>query len=314
MSDDKPEEEYTNISAGRYTFTLLNAIANLLYFTDKHPRTVSSDIEVQMAINPDSEEFEIVEIPASDPSIIYFDLPVKKPKDINNVPALSHFPSYSRMTPEQRWIYWNWLQSPSDPIDIGYVFVFYYGLERHLVSGDFDLAFDAILFLQEHHHHYSFEGYSNPALFYSLLTRKRYDRLEEVLYLKGVNGWPVVGIMAANILGMNLTGADLMELASRIKGVNKRYVEGEPELFEEKLNETIKSKYRMDLFPFSERFKLSHVPPQMEAYANYSLSERVYGLPRFCDYAPFADEVKAILAETHATVKAILTERRRRRA
>jgi hypothetical protein len=113
---------------------------------------------------------------------------------------------------------------------------------------------------------------------------------------------------------MDLIGFNLMQIASRIRGVNKRYIEAEPELFEEKLNETIKSKYGTDMFPFSGLFKLSDVPPQMEAYANYSLPDRIYGLPRLCEYAPFADEVKAVLSETHAKVKDILAERRRRKA
>lgn len=45
-----------------------------------------------------------------------------------------YWPSYSTITPEQRWSYLNWLRTGrSDPtVDVGYVVLFFYGLERRL--------------------------------------------------------------------------------------------------------------------------------------------------------------------------------------
>ena len=49
-------------------------------------------------------------------------------------------------------------------INIGYVFIFYYGLERHLFFGDAESAFDMILRLRQRHKNGSFMSYSSSAL------------------------------------------------------------------------------------------------------------------------------------------------------
>lgn len=53
----------------------------------------------------------------------------------NAISVLSHSPNYSRISREQRWTYLQWLaQRRLDPyIDIGYVFMFFYGLEYRVI-------------------------------------------------------------------------------------------------------------------------------------------------------------------------------------
>jgi hypothetical protein len=69
-----------------------------------------------------------------EPSLIDLRLPVSRTSPSTS-PPLGYWPSYARLTPEARRCYLEWLamgrRNPS--IDIGYVFIFFYGLERRLL-------------------------------------------------------------------------------------------------------------------------------------------------------------------------------------
>jgi uncharacterized tellurite resistance protein B-like protein len=101
-------------------------------------------------------------------------LPVGKP--MQEAPgALGYWPSYARISPSQRANYLAWLagnrRAPLD--DIGYAFIFFYGLERRaLVEGkDFDLIFaETNRLLDTYTHSGSFHGYLSRFLGY--LTAK----------------------------------------------------------------------------------------------------------------------------------------------
>ena len=70
--------------------------------------------------------------------MIYVGSLVIRPSDPTAVPTPDYYPSYAGLSPEQRWVYLNWLTDVSQPVYIGYVFLYYYGLERQLLSGDFN--------------------------------------------------------------------------------------------------------------------------------------------------------------------------------
>lgn len=76
------------------------------------------------------------------------------PADVNgDCPPLPYWPSYAEMTPGQRATYLRWLTGgrKSLPPEAGYMFVFYYGLERRaLVEGvDRRLVFDEVMRLRD---------------------------------------------------------------------------------------------------------------------------------------------------------------------
>lgn len=94
-----------------------------------------------------------------------------------SIPIGGYWPSYASLAPDQRSAYLNWLsQGRNDPqADIGYVFLFYYGLERRLLV---DVAEGAapeeevpsmiaeIIRLRTIYHHHSFRFYSDKLLGY----------------------------------------------------------------------------------------------------------------------------------------------------
>ncbi len=52
-----------------------------------------------------------------------------------NVDELPYWPTYGDMNPAQRWVYLKWLESGRrSKVDVGYAFVFFYGLERRLTG------------------------------------------------------------------------------------------------------------------------------------------------------------------------------------
>lgn len=68
-----------------------------------------------------------------DPSVVDLSLPVARSAPTNATP-LGYWPSYRHISAEARRHYLEWLEGGRmSPVDIGYVFVFFYGLERRIL-------------------------------------------------------------------------------------------------------------------------------------------------------------------------------------
>lgn len=84
--------------------------------------------------------------------------------------TMGYWPSYSRISPDARRSYLQWLAGPrSDPQTyIGYVFLYFYGLERRLMIDDSDDAQTVIAevrrLLSVYGHHGSFKRYASELL------------------------------------------------------------------------------------------------------------------------------------------------------
>lgn len=91
--------------------------------------------------------------------------------------TLDYWPSYAKLDPRARRTYLDWLEAGrNDPaIPIGYVFVFFYGLEQRLLLDDARDEAPAILaevrrLLALHGENYSFQSYATKLLALSCLT------------------------------------------------------------------------------------------------------------------------------------------------
>jgi hypothetical protein len=91
--------------------------------------------------------------------------------------TLDYWPSYAKLDPRARRTYLDWLQAGrNDPaIPIGYVFVFFYGLEQRLLLDDARDEAPAILaevrrLFALHGENYSFQSYATKLLALSCLT------------------------------------------------------------------------------------------------------------------------------------------------
>ncbi|MBL8745824.1 MAG: TerB N-terminal domain-containing protein [Phycisphaerae bacterium] len=77
---------------------------------------------------------------AEDPSEIFLDAAVRKPT--GPAPDMGYWPWFSRIAPEQRFLYLHWLASGKAtlPREEGHLFLYYYGLERRLLADGQDRA------------------------------------------------------------------------------------------------------------------------------------------------------------------------------
>lgn len=96
--------------------------------------------------------------------------------------TLTYWQSYDRLDPRARWTYLDWLEGGrTDPnIPIGYVFVFFYGLEQRLLVDDPREEVAAIFeevrrLLSIYGEHYSFQGYASKLLALATVYEPRED-------------------------------------------------------------------------------------------------------------------------------------------
>lgn len=304
--DDKSigKANFSPIHIGNYKLAIPKRTAKLLYLSHEDPpQYMSFGSGISISINFFDNQ---IEIPTDEPSTIYVKLPVKKPDNRKGIPHPDYYPTYNELTPKQRWIYLNWLRNLSEPIDIGYVFLYYYGLERHLLLGDFDLAFDEILYLRKYHHNSSFVSYSNSALLHSCIFRKRPARLKDAFQLLEQGNFENIHLLIAHHLGFDLTAKNLIDISKNIRNINRRYINNNPDLFERILNERLTAKYGSNYFPFSSRYIIADLPKVQDIlFANFSFPSKIQtpDIPNFFEYQPFLNELRSLFKETHEKVK-----------
>ncbi len=108
----------------------------------------------------------------SEPSLLRRSLPITQPLDWEGA-SIGYWPSYATLDREQRATYLEWLsRGRRDPrVGIGYVFIFFYGLERRAFADpdrtdeDLVLLREEVVALREvYGHNRSFAGYSSSFL------------------------------------------------------------------------------------------------------------------------------------------------------
>jgi hypothetical protein len=111
-----------------------------------------------------------------EPSAIDINLP------ISEIPAdpsinIMYWPSYDQLNPNQRKTYLNWLENGGkDAISIGYVFIYYYGLERWLLTEQWETAFNEILRISTIST--KIKDYCKRVLTFIAIIKKRFDLLD----------------------------------------------------------------------------------------------------------------------------------------
>lgn len=288
--DEKPHPSGKEIAPAGETH-LARQLPNidLLYISDKAPGDLSTaDVSITITITEEGVESSSN---TDDPSTIYTRLPVKKPS--GSVEDPGYFPSYARLTPEQRWKYLTWLFDITAPINIGYVYVYYYGLERQLLVGNFDKAFAEILRLKKHHAGGSFDSYSNSALLHSCVYRKRIEKLEEVSGLVSEMSNSV--LLASCQLKLDLSSMQVLQIFNRMPGLNRKYLrEHEPSVIAA-LPAVLKKVYGLEGLPLHSLIQVESIQKARYAlFANTSLPGeiRTPNLPDFFHDPSFVSLIK----------------------
>lgn len=291
-------------------------VLRLLWFSDGPMKNYINSAKHKSQMNVEDFIIEISFMGAEEPSAISLALPIKEPTNIESVERPQYYPSYSSLSPQQRWIYLNWLRNVDKEINIGYVFVFYYGLERHLFFGDAESAFDMILRLRQRHKNSSFMSYSSNALVAACIFHNRPDWFEK--YMQSISDIDEIAvdaiyILAKHALGMGLTARELMKISGKVGFTNHRYIKDESVLFEQELKKLLLEKFSTEEMPLSN-FMLKKCPVvQQMILANYSIDnqQRVINIPSIIENQLFSHTTLELLETAHERVKVLVREYRR---
>lgn len=305
---------YANLQLSNGDYTIPQQVLDLLWFTDGPFRNYVPNFE-GTTIKIGNISIDLSFCTTTEPSAISINLPIRVPTSCNEVARLNYYPSYSGLSPEQRWMYIQWLRDVNVEIDIGYVFILYYGLERHLFFGKSENAFKLILQLRSQHHNKSFLGYSGAALTLSALLHNRPDWF--LAYLQSLPQDPLtdisnVHILAKAVLKLSLTPSEVVAAGRAVGFSNQRYIKDETQLFMATLETVLREQYGQPNMPLAE-YPVNAWPWSKELVsANYSLPEqqRSVNIPSILQNQVFARKVYSLLMSTHEAVKRQLREAR----
>lgn len=255
-----------------------------------------------------------------EPSLISIKEPISIINNISSVERPPYFPTYSQLTPLQRGVYWKLLENPyNTEIDVGFVFILYYGLERHLLEGDFEKAFQVVLKLRDVHPNKSFQSYSACALILTSIARKRADLA--AFFLQSLDkdyelNFPSNMFLLCNYgLDIPLTCKDLMRLAKAFEFENLNYIKKYPELFESHLREIAIKELSSDLLDIKQyltavewrKLKKQSFP----MYANISIQEKTMDIPNIADCFKLKRVIFNLLDAAHNATKIELSTLRK---
>lgn len=251
-----------------------------------------------------------------EPSLIDLNKTVNMPlKEIERPP---YYPTYETLTPEQRYQYWAFLANPyNHSADTGYLFLFYYGLERHLLEGKIEKALEVIVRLRDVHSNKSFQYYSGNAITLSCIKNKRPDLMQRFLdSLDKDHEYHFSNsllLLAFYSFSKPLTSKDIIRLSKSFGYTKTNYTKGYPKLFESILSDRVQSNFGKkeiiltDLIPNISRVESS----RLRLFANMSLINNEIDFTDILTDSKFTKVIHNLLNDTHQQLKLELAEMRK---
>lgn len=259
-------------------------------------------LEVTISYNLSSEE----------PSLISLSYPINISSLTNPLDEIGYFPSYKSLNSKERGIYLKWLKNPLENKDIciGYVFIFYYGLERFLFLENRIDAFDMILQLRKIYTNNSFQHYSLSSLLSYAFATKSEDLITKIM-----TTFPEEISSYTNFKIWNkypLNSQEIIFLASKVGFTNKRYIKLEYNIFKKQLENLLFLKSNTYLFNLNTYDSTNIKLKNIIFTANYSLRELKFEVPDLLENISLKTDLYNILVETHNNTKLFLKEKRRK--
>lgn len=308
-----------------------NKQANLTHYSNKFDEfSVSQDIKDLLWFsdgkfknyNPTKQTIKIgnfgeIVFVQKEPSAISLSKNITKVIDVFKVERMGYFPSYDGMTPEQRYVYWTYLQNPYDKrYDVGYAFVLYYGLERYMTFPEkFEEAFNVVLKLRDVFSNNSFQLYSSTALILLCVAYNRIDLLEKFAksvdkeYERKINA--ELWLFVLNALDKNINARDIIDYYRDFGFTNNNYIKNYSEIFVNELNAIIVKKYPNGLYIHNFiNNPLELKKQQIHIFCNNSLEQKLT-MPLILSNENFVNEIYSLFYETHNAVKEKLKENRK---
>lgn len=284
---------------------------DLLYISyDKDIPRVTRGLSLTIRLDSNGNviiDEEVGQVP--DPSTIYIHLPISEQYE---VPKLPYWPHYIGLTPGQRYVYLKWLRNVEQPIDMGYVFLYYYGLERQLLIGDFERAFDEIVKLRNAHVNKSFHKYSENALVHAAIIRDKVDTLMELHDRTEISGYSNAMFQLAYNAELDLGIKQLILIFHKAFTKSRKAVKENKPLFIDCLASALDRRYGKSSFSLKE-FDISKVKTITEArFANYSFPKDIQQVQivDFYQCKPLMQELQSIFDEAYNLYKSKKAELR----
>lgn len=300
--------------------TLHSDLEGLVWIADGPYNNYTNDSTNKDTIDLGSIKISISFINQEEPSLIYTKQKISKPDDISKIDRPPYFPRYTDLTPEQKWIYLQLLANPYDnSINIGYVFILYYGLERHLLRGDYEKAFRAILKLRDVHSNNSFQSYSASALILSAMLHKRGDLVIEFIESLDkeyeFNFSDNLFLICYYSFDYVIKASDIVRMAKSFDFTNMNYIKKYPDIFIDSIRTILLKKYGTDgilLKNFIEESELSKIKLAKERiFANVSIIDEEFPVPQLVNSKLLKNEMFALFEEAHNNIKVLLSDRRK---
>jgi hypothetical protein len=278
---------------------------SLLWITSEDTSKISSPMTIKLTVSltPDGVDSKLDDGRNffGEPSLIWTKLPVEKNSEIEKEPM--YYPSYSRISPKHRYQYLSWLRDVTQQTNLSYVFLYYYGLERHLLIGNFEQAVEEVLRLLQHHDRGSFASYAQEALIVATLHRKKYDLLEKYPFIQKRMSNEI--LLLRKVLGQRVEARNLMELASSVGFTNKRCMKLRPVEFEDEL-QSLLADFEARNGPLLDLVSSDDMEyKETLIFANFSIPEsiRCIKIPQILSDRRFKDAVFNLLSTTHVNLK-----------
>ena len=281
-------------------------------FIPTPPKKVTiSELGISLSVSFGSDE---------EPSLIFMGLPIAHADGPVERPP--YYPTYKELTPEQKGVYWKLLANPYDKtIDIGYVFILYYGLERYLLTDKYEEVIDVILKLRDVHSNKSFQLYSANAVILSCLQRQRADIVQKFMssldkeYEYSFS--PNLFLLCKYALGLSLTSEDIMRMAKSFEFTKNNYIKKNPDLFLNALTLNITEKYKTQSIPWDKiltKTEFKKLPnEEIQIFANISIRDKSIKVPSVLSSFRLKKDIYNLLDKTHEDVKKQLAEMRKRK-
>lgn len=287
------------------SFSIPEPTKSLLYVTNDDISNISSPFQIKITVNLTDSGIKTNTDHGynfhGEPSLIWAKLPIERNNELETQPM--YFPSYSRLSPKHRYQYLNWLKYITQSTNLSYVFLYYYGLERQLLTGNFDLATQEIFKLLKYHDKGTFRSYAQSALIVSALYKNRLDIFEKDSFL--FDSISNESLIVRKKLGGKINAKELIELSYPLGLKNKRYIKLYPNEFEKELS-TLLQEYEdkngslLDIVPLDEMKKADSL-----VFANSSIPPniRTIEVPQLILNSKFKKACVGLLEIAHENIK-----------
>ena len=321
VTPQKPDvDSNENKSLSVKGLTIHDDLRDLVWIGDGKYKNYKQTQEDNNSIDLNGFRITISFMNQEEPSLIYTNQKICQPQRIEDVERPPYYPTYSGLTPEQKWVYLNLLANPyNSSIDIGFVFILYYGLERHLLSGNFEKAIDVILKLRDVHTNKSFQSYSANAIVLSCMLHQRGD-----LVLKFIESLDKEHELAFSdnlflicyfSFDLPLLPKDIMRMAKTFEFNNTNYIKKYPDLFLECLKNIIKNKTGIESIDLKQYLTPTEIKKvkrkDVGIFANMSIIDKSIPIPLLSENFKLKREMYNFLEVTHEEVKNKLAEMRK---